>query len=147
MLATSLFVLALVLPLIRLQSTLHALSARAAILAPETQTVQTLAKRLGEREQLITNRLIERSAMRTRAETLLELTDLFPDDAWLQTLTIQRDTLVLQGRARNPLGLRDRLEYSAMFARVSLYAPLLPTRDSPYSSIHFIADFEYHGGE
>jgi general secretion pathway protein L len=98
-------------------------------LDPEVKTVERLSAELAQRKRLLqTVEAIEHSEPRP-LPVMRELTDRLPQDAWLRTLTMDRQGLEITGQAAAANQLIPILENSASLTRVEFTAPVTKAGD------------------
>jgi Tfp pilus assembly protein PilN len=98
-------------------------------LDPQVRTVETLSAELAQKKRLLeTIRGVEKSDVRT-LPILRELTERIPQDAWLRTLTMDKQGLEITGQATAANQLIPLLENSPSLTRVEFTAPVTKAGD------------------
>jgi len=98
-------------------------------LDPEVKTVEGLAADLAQKKRLLdTVRSVERSDVRA-LPILRELTERIPTEAWLRTLTMDKQGLEITGQATAANQLIPLLENSPSLTRVEFTAPVTKAGD------------------
>jgi Tfp pilus assembly protein PilN len=98
-------------------------------LDPEVKRVEGLAAELAQKKRLIeTIQSIERADLRA-LPVLKELTERIPQEAWLRTLSIDKQGIEITGQAGAANQLIPLLEGSPLFTSVEFTAPVTKTGD------------------
>jgi general secretion pathway protein L len=98
-------------------------------LDPEVKAVERLSAELAQRKRLLqTVQWIEKSEPRP-LPIMRELTDRLPQDAWLRTLTMDKQGLEITGQAAAANQLIPLLENSTSLTRVEFTAPVTKAGD------------------
>jgi general secretion pathway protein L len=123
---------------------LAALEARIARLAPEVRRAEQLAAEVDRaRREIASLRGFEEQGLHP-LPVLRELTDTLPPDAWLTTLSVDRNGLELGGFANAASQLIPLLEASPGFERVEFTSPVTKGRDREQFRLR--ATWERRGG-
>ncbi len=98
-------------------------------LDPEVKTVEGLSAELARKRRLLeTIRKIEQNDVRA-LPILKELTDRIPQEAWLRTLTMDKDGIEITGQAAAANQLIPLLDSSSFLTRVEFTAPVTKAGD------------------
>jgi Tfp pilus assembly protein PilN len=98
-------------------------------LDPEVKSVEALAAEVAQKRRLLdTIQGIERNEVRT-LPILRELTERIPPDAWLRTLTMDKQGIEITGQANAANQLIPLLENSPSLTRVEFTAPVTKAGD------------------
>jgi Tfp pilus assembly protein PilN len=124
-----LLVTALLVPGLREQRQLSRINSEIARLDPQVRAVERVVRDLERKRKLLgTINGIETSAMRP-LPVMRELTDLFPTDTWLTTLSLDQKGVELTGQAAAASALIPLLENSPRLERVEFASPVTRGRD------------------
>jgi Tfp pilus assembly protein PilN len=108
---------------------LHRLEMATRSLEPELKQVEQIAAELGQKKRLLAGiRSVEDASLRA-LPVLREITELLPQDAWLNTLNLDARTVELSGQASAASQLIPLLESSAWLERVEFTSPVTRGRD------------------
>lgn len=89
----------------------------------------------------------QRLSKPTTMEMLRVLTDLLPDDVWLQRFEVQDTTMQIQGEAPNASALIAVLEDSPMFAQAAFRSPVTRNQANDKERFSITAELELPVGE
>lgn len=89
----------------------------------------------------------QRHSRPTTIEMLRVLTDLLPDDVWLQRFEVKDTTVQVQGEAPNAAGLIALLENSPMFAEAAFRSPVTRNQANNKERFSITAELEQPADE
>ena len=108
---------------------LNRLSQEIRRLGPDVQTVEGLSAQLGRKRQLLaTFQAVQADGIRA-LPALRELTELLPQDAWIQALSMDAQGVEITGQANAASQLIPILENSSRLAGVEFTSPVTRTQD------------------
>ncbi len=111
-------------PLLQKRSALKDLQATAALAQGEAAETARLRERLEQTTGALGRMIGRREATPLAVEIIDALTQLLPDDTWLQSLELNAGKLVIQGQARTATRLIELLEASGRFHNPTFQAPV-----------------------
>jgi len=123
-LALVLLIGVLALPLLQKRSALAKLQAAAALAQGEATSTAKLREQLDQTTGALGRMIGRREATPLTVEIIDTLTQLLPDDTWLQSLELNGSKLTIQGQARTATRLIELLEASGRFNNPTFQAPV-----------------------
>ncbi len=91
----------------------------------QATAVTALRNEVDQMEELLNQIPKRRSELRPAVDILRELTELLPDDTWIQQLDLRAGQLELRGLSRQATALIEKIESSPSFSATAFRSPVL----------------------
>ena len=110
----------------------------------QTQMLAESAKELGHKARYADEVKLGRAST---VMLLNDLSELLPDDCWLEAMSMEEDKLTLQGRARDALSLLPLLNSSGRFQDVKFESEVVRDAEAELDSFNISATALPHGAQ